>query len=91
LFATSDKLSLFADISRACADGAVENAVASFFTPLSKKPPEKTIWQERAPEDKAHSTLLVGRYESDDKSGKLVSGLESHQRRKIAAFDFVRR
>jgi hypothetical protein len=64
----------------------IENAVASFFTPTSQKPPEKIIWQERAPNDDTPSTLLVGKYEpSDTLSDVQTSG----KRRKVAAFDFV--
>ena len=71
------------------ANTALETAVASFFTPLSKKPPEKTIWQERAPHDDTHSTLLVGRYELENKCERLVSSQISQRKPKIAAFDFV--
>lgn len=63
--------------------------MASFFTPLSKQPLEKTIWQERAPANDTRSTLLVGRYEPDNKSEKLVSGQVGQRKPKIAAFDFV--
>jgi len=71
------------------ANTALETAVASFFTPLSKKPPEKTIWQERAPDDDTSSTLLVGRYEPDNNSDKLVFGQVAQRKPKVAAFDFV--
>jgi hypothetical protein len=64
----------------------LETAVASFFTPISQKPPEKTLWHERAPDDDTPSTLLVGRYEPDNKERQLAP---RQPRRKVAAFDFV--
>src|SRR4051812_3291086 len=39
-----------------------EDAVSSFFTPASKKPPEKITWHERRVNDDTPSTLLVGKY-----------------------------
>lgn len=71
------------------ANTALETAVASFFTPLSKKQPEKTIWQERASDNDIRSTLLVGRYEPDNKSERLVSSQVAQRKPKVAAFDFV--
>lgn len=56
-----------------------DKAVASFFTPASKKEPEKMIW--RVVKD----SLLVGRYNIS-----ATVQLASHEKRKIAAFDFVR-
>ena len=65
------------------ADGRyIESAVATFFTPTSQKPKEKTTWTERAPNDDAPSTLLVGKYEPEKVEPPL-------KRRKIAAFDLV--
>jgi bifunctional polynucleotide phosphatase/kinase len=51
-------------------------AVANFFTPLSKKEPEKMIW--RIVKD----SLLVGRYAAAAPAAKMG-------KRKVAAFDFV--
>lgn len=59
----------------------LENAVASFFTPTSQKPKDRTIWSERGPHDDTPATLLVGRYEPETKEDRTVV------RRKIAAFD----
>ncbi|TVY82457.1 Bifunctional polynucleotide phosphatase/kinase [Lachnellula suecica] len=63
------------------------NAVASFFTPTSQKPPEKIIWQERAPNDDTPSTLLVGKYEAAHDSVPALNQLED-KKQKVAAFDF---
>ena len=59
-----------------------EKAVASFFTPISKKDPEPITWRI------VEQSLLVGKYcprtypkDIDEPSAK---------RRKVAAFDFVR-
>ncbi|KAI9734723.1 MAG: hypothetical protein M1818_006710 [Claussenomyces sp. TS43310] len=62
-----------------------KSAVTSFFTPTSQKAPEKTIWQERAPNDDTAATLLVGRYKPDDHE---ASPDISNKRRKVAVFDF---
>ncbi|KAI2465793.1 PNK3P-domain-containing protein [Annulohypoxylon bovei var. microspora] len=60
-----------------------KGTVASFFTPTSQKPRERTAWSERAPDDDdAPPTLLVARYEPE-KTGDL----DRRKRRKIAAFD----
>ncbi|RDL37783.1 HAD-like protein [Venustampulla echinocandica] len=64
-----------------------QTAVASFFTPTSQKPPEKIIWQERAPSDDTPSTLLVGKYIAADDSASTTKAGDS-KRNKIAAFDF---
>ncbi|KAE8453109.1 hypothetical protein EG329_012296 [Mollisiaceae sp. DMI_Dod_QoI] len=61
-----------------------KNAVASFFKPASEKPPEKIVWQERAPNDDKSSTLLVGKYAPDGLNMGIIDG----KRKKIAAFDF---
>jgi bifunctional polynucleotide phosphatase/kinase len=53
-------------------------AVANFFTPLSKKEPEKMTW--RIVKD----SLLIGRYAASN----VPSAAKG--RTKIAAFDFVR-
>ena len=52
----------------------VEKAVASFFTPASKKTLELVEWRT------IDGSLLVGRYKGQG---------SSLERRKIAAFDFV--
>ncbi|TVY50050.1 Bifunctional polynucleotide phosphatase/kinase [Lachnellula occidentalis] len=69
------------------ADMFSETAVASFFTPASQKPPEKVVWQERAPNDDTPNTLLVGKYEP---ANDPVSTSNEHESRKkkVAAFDF---
>ncbi|KAI2632592.1 PNK3P-domain-containing protein [Hypomontagnella submonticulosa] len=59
-----------------------KGAVASFFTPTSQKPKERTIWSERAPDDDTPPTLLVGRYEPEK-----MDESDRRKRRKIAAFD----
>ncbi len=58
----------------------IEKALASFFTPTSKKEPENINWRT------VNSTLLVGKYspQTDDKSIEPPT-----KRRKIAAFDLV--
>lgn len=58
--------------------------MASFFTPTSQKPKERTIWSERAPDDDTPPTLLVGRYEPEK-----MDESDRRKRRKIAAFDLV--
>ncbi|KAI0885039.1 PNK3P-domain-containing protein [Annulohypoxylon maeteangense] len=59
-----------------------KGAVASFFTPTSQKPKDRTTWSERAPNDDTPPTLLVGRYEPEN-----TEELDRRRRRKIAAFD----
>lgn len=56
-----------------------EDAVASFFTPLSRKEPEKTTWRI------VNNSLLIGRYRTGDDNGERPP----LKRRRIAAFDFV--
>jgi len=70
-------------------DSFVENSVASFFTPISQKPPEKVkiTWQERGANDDTPPTLLVGKYEPSGHSSP--SPVAGTKRRKVAAFDFV--
>ena len=55
-------------------------AVANFFTPVSKKEPEKMIWRV------VNDSLLVGRYGAPA-AAQLA---KAEKRRRIAAFDFVR-
>jgi len=52
-------------------------AVANFFTPLSKKEPEKMTWRI------VNNSLLTGRYSAS------TAQPASQGKRKIAAFDFV--
>lgn len=59
--------------------------MASFFTPTSQKPKERTTWTERAADDDAPPTLLVGRYEPEN-----LEKPDPTKRNKIAAFDLVR-
>ncbi len=74
-------------LKRKLQSGTTQNAVASFFTPTSKKPPERVTWAERGVNDDSPATLLVGKYTPtnwrDGKKG------EEATRRKVAAFDFV--
>ncbi|KAJ2893772.1 hypothetical protein MKZ38_008239 [Zalerion maritima] len=55
-----------------------KHAVASFFTPTSQKPKSRTVWSERAPNEGAPATLLVGRYNSQE---------PQQSNSKVAAFD----
>ncbi|TPX18791.1 uncharacterized protein E0L32_011540 [Thyridium curvatum] len=65
-------------------DLKTEDAVASFFTPASQKPKDRTNWTERAPDTDTAATLLVAKYEPADIEQK--PELPS-SRSKIAAFD----
>lgn len=59
-----------------------DKTVADFFTPLSKKEPDQMTWRV------VNESLLIGRY--NVKAGmQLVQPIKA--KRKIAAFDFVRR
>ncbi|PQE03755.1 hypothetical protein CJF30_00006436 [Rutstroemia sp. NJR-2017a BBW] len=71
------------------ADILAANAIASFFTPKSQKPPQKISWQERALDDDTPSTLLVGKYEPSKDSAISEPASQDTKRNKIAAFDFV--
>jgi bifunctional polynucleotide phosphatase/kinase len=66
----------------------LESAVASFFTPTSQKPPERTTWSERGPNEDSHATLLVGKYVPVT-GAALPAASKIERRRKVAAFDFV--
>ncbi|KAF5021771.1 hypothetical protein F66182_6146, partial [Fusarium sp. NRRL 66182] len=68
-------------VKRKVQSGTTKTAVANFFTPASQKPKDATIWSERSPSDDTPATLLVGRYEPEQKEDKTI------KRRKIAAFD----
>ena len=64
------------ELANYCPDKAISN----FFTPASKKEPEKMTWRI------VNESLLVGRY------GAHMATLPAKQalgKRKIAAFDFV--
>ena len=63
----------------------LENAVASFFTKTSQKPPEKIKWQERAPNNNSPNSLIVGKYDPIGDVGVTTD----RKRLKVAAFDFV--
>jgi bifunctional polynucleotide phosphatase/kinase len=56
-------------------------AIANFFTPASKKEPEKMSWRI------VNNSLLIGRY-GVSAAAKSTTSIKSKQ--KIAAFDFVR-
>ncbi|KAK5629274.1 hypothetical protein RRF57_004989 [Xylaria bambusicola] len=58
-----------------------KGAVASFFTPASQKPKDRTVWMERG-KDSTPATLLVGRFEPEAGEPQ-----DRKKRRKIAAFD----
>ncbi|KAI0602315.1 DNA kinase/phosphatase Pnk1 [Biscogniauxia sp. FL1348] len=60
-----------------------KGAVASFFTPASQKPKDRTVWSERAPDHDTPATLLVARYDPEKDTGES----DNKKRRKIAAFD----
>ncbi|EQB45243.1 polynucleotide kinase 3 phosphatase [Colletotrichum gloeosporioides Cg-14] len=68
-------------VKRKVQSGTTKSAVANFFKPASQKPKDRTIWTERAPNEDAPATLLVGRYEPEN------SPAESKKRTKVAAFD----
>ena len=64
-----------------CADiYSQENDVANFFTPASKKEPEKTTWRV------VNDSLLMARHASAEINKTNIL----KKRRRIAGFDFVR-
>ncbi|KAL7793815.1 PNK3P domain-containing protein [Trichoderma ceciliae] len=69
-------------LKKAVKSTTTKSAVASFFTPASQKPKDRTLWSERGPTDDVPATLLVGRYQPENRD----EGCQS-KRRKIAAFD----
>ncbi|KAI9048691.1 hypothetical protein LZ554_007522 [Drepanopeziza brunnea f. sp. 'monogermtubi'] len=76
-------------LRRKLQSNTTQTAVASFFTPASQKPPEKIVWQERAPNDDTPSTLVVGKYQAPDSSSSYSKSIAGESKRyKIAAFDF---
>ncbi|KAI5926052.1 polynucleotide kinase 3 phosphatase [Camillea tinctor] len=62
-----------------------KGTVANFFTPASQKPKDRTVWSERAPDHDTPATLLVARYEPEEKEN--AEKIDNKSRRKIAAFD----
>ncbi|RFU81014.1 dna kinase phosphatase pnk1 [Trichoderma arundinaceum] len=69
-------------LKKAVKSTTTKSAVASFFTPTSQKPKDRTVWSERGPNDDVPATLLVGRYQPENKNQSSRS-----KRYKIAAFD----
>lgn len=61
-----------------------ESAVASFFTPASQKPKDRTTWNERSPNDKTPATLLVAKYLPEKTDDTKKADPTKH---KIAALD----
>ncbi|KAI8945989.1 DNA kinase/phosphatase Pnk1 [Xylaria longipes] len=76
---SSDKPISPPPVKRKAQSAISQGAVASFFTPTSQKPKERTVWTERGGDD-GPPTLLVGRFEPE-------GGEKETKRRKIAAFD----
>ncbi|KAI0451908.1 polynucleotide kinase 3 phosphatase-domain-containing protein [Xylaria acuta] len=76
---SSDKPISPPPVKRKAQSAISQGAVASFFTPTSQKPKERTVWTERSGGD-GPPTLLVGRFESEGSE-------KETKRRKIAAFD----
>ncbi|KAI1424794.1 DNA kinase/phosphatase Pnk1 [Xylaria sp. FL1777] len=68
-------------VKRKAQSAISKGAVASFFTPASQKPKDRTVWTERA-WDSSPATLLVGRFEPETQGP-----YDRTKRRKIAAFD----
>ncbi|KAF2968679.1 hypothetical protein GQX73_g4934 [Xylaria multiplex] len=74
-------------VKRKAQSAISKGAVASFFTPTSQKPKDRTVWTERSGgggadgQDSSPATLLVGRFEPE------VEEQDGRKRRKIAAFD----
>ncbi|KAM0274382.1 hypothetical protein ACHAQH_007884 [Verticillium albo-atrum] len=69
-------------LKKKVASGTTKGAVASFFTPTSQKPKDRTVWSERSPNDDTPATLLVAKYEPEAKQED-----STNKRRKVAAFD----
>ncbi|KAL8996408.1 MAG: hypothetical protein Q9169_004056 [Polycauliona sp. 2 TL-2023] len=67
-------------IRRKLESTTTKKAVTGFFTPASKKSPDRTQWRV------INSTLLAGRYRPHESSSPDVA--QSVKKRKIAAFDF---
>ncbi|KAJ4405437.1 DNA kinase/phosphatase Pnk1 [Neurospora sp. IMI 360204] len=64
-----------------------KSAVASFFTPVSQKPKDRTTWTERSPDADSPATLLVAKYVPERAPTSDELGKPTVKRRKIAAFD----
>ncbi|PBP19500.1 polynucleotide kinase 3 phosphatase [Diplocarpon rosae] len=76
-------------LRRKLQSNTTQTAVASFFTPASRKPPEKIIWQERALNEDTPSSLVIGKYEPTKEFSSDANSLAGEAKRcKIAAFDF---
>ena len=77
-------------ISKKGADKGAENAIASFFTPSSQRPPEKVVWHECGRNEDSPNTLLVGAYREQESSATSAGVDQTGKPKvKIAAFDFV--
>ncbi|KAI1337342.1 DNA kinase/phosphatase Pnk1 [Xylariaceae sp. FL0016] len=90
--ASTDKPISPPPVKRKARSNISKGAVASFFTPTSQKPKDRTIWSERSPNesDDIPATLLVARYEPETPPASSSSSSSSpppSKRRKIAAFD----
>ncbi|TGJ87226.1 hypothetical protein E0Z10_g1529 [Xylaria hypoxylon] len=72
-------------VKRKAQSAISKGAVASFFTPTSQKPKDRTVWTERGGgvdgQDSSPATLLVGRFEPE------AEEQDRRKRRKVAAFD----
>ncbi|EAA30326.3 PNK3P-domain-containing protein [Neurospora crassa] len=64
-----------------------KSAVASFFTPVSQKPKDRTTWTEKSPDADSPATLLVAKYVPEGSPTNDESVNTTVKRRKIAAFD----
>ncbi|KAF7523370.1 hypothetical protein G7054_g11790 [Neopestalotiopsis clavispora] len=71
-------------MKRKAQSSITKSSVASFFTPTSQKPKERTVWSERSPDDETPATLLVGRYEPESTA---EAEQDRSKRIKVAAFD----
>ncbi|KAK3949580.1 PNK3P-domain-containing protein [Pseudoneurospora amorphoporcata] len=64
-----------------------KSAVASFFTPVSQKPKDRTTWTERSPDADSPATLLVAKYVPEQAPARDEAGKPTAKKNKIAAFD----
>ncbi|KAK4120461.1 PNK3P-domain-containing protein [Parathielavia appendiculata] len=62
-----------------------KSAVASFFTPSSQKPKDRTTWFERRPDDDTPPTLLVAKYVPENDEARVLD--TTVKRRRVAMFD----
>lgn len=72
-------------VKRKAKSAISQGAVASFFTPTSQKPRDRTTWTERGA-DGTLPTLLVGHFKPEG-AREDGEGADDTKRRKIAAFD----